>query len=83
MEQINVSLCAQMGQKGWRNDGKTFIKGYTVALKFWDDFNSNFVLLYFSSYNKNVTLLSQKYGENHYGSAIKVGSCLSFLKLFQ
>ena len=23
---------------------------YTIALKFWDEFNANFVLLYFSSY---------------------------------
>ena len=39
-----------MGYKGWRKDGKTFIWCYTIALKFWDEFNVNFVLLYFSSY---------------------------------
>ena len=51
MEQINVPLWAQMGHKGWRKDGKTFIRCYTIALKFWDKFNANFVLLYFSSYS--------------------------------
>ena len=30
--------------EGW----KSF---YTIALKFWDEFNANFSLLYFSSYN--------------------------------
>ena len=30
---------------------KTFIRRrYTIVLKFWDEFNANFVLLYFSSY---------------------------------
>ena len=38
------------GDKGWRKDGKTFIKCDTIALKFWDEFNANFVLLYFLSY---------------------------------
>ena len=30
-------------KRGW----KTFIRCYTIALKFWDEFNANFVLLYF------------------------------------
>ena len=51
MEQINVPLWTHMGHKGWRKDGKTFIRCYTIALKFWDEFNSNFVLSYFSSYS--------------------------------
>ena len=51
MEQINVPLWTHMGHKGWRKDGKTFISCYTIALKFWDEFNANFVLLYFSSYS--------------------------------
>ena len=50
MGQINVPLWTRMGHKGWRKGGKTFIKCYTIALKFWDEFNANFVLLYFSSY---------------------------------
>ena len=47
--QINARLWTHMGHKGWRKDGKTFIMCYNVALKIWDEFNSNFVLLYFSS----------------------------------
>ena len=34
MEQINVPLWTQVGRKGWRKYGKTFIKCYTIALKF-------------------------------------------------
>ena len=49
--QINVPLWTHMGHKGWRKDGKTFIRCYTIALKLWDEFNANFVLLYFSSYS--------------------------------
>ena len=49
--QINVPLWTHMAHKGWRKDGKTFIRCYTIALKFWDEFNANFVLLYFSSYS--------------------------------
>ena len=30
---------------------KTFIRSYTIALKFLDEFNANFALLYFSSYS--------------------------------
>ena len=51
MGQINIPLWTHMGHKGWRKDGKTFISCYTIALKFWDGFNANFVLLYFSSYS--------------------------------
>ena len=49
--QIKAPLWTHMGYKGWRKDEKTFIRCYTIALKFWDEFNSNFVLPYFSSYN--------------------------------
>ena len=51
MEQINVPLWTSMGHEGWRKDGKTFIRWSTIVLKFWDEFNANFVLLYFSSYS--------------------------------
>ena len=51
MEQINVPLWTHMGHKGWRKDGKSFIRCYIIALKFWDEFNANFVLLHFSSYS--------------------------------
>ena len=51
MEQINVPLWTHMGHKGWRKNGKTFIRCYTIALKFWDEFNANFVSLYFSGYD--------------------------------
>ena len=49
--QINVPLWTHMGHKGWRKDGKTFITCYTIALKFWDEFNANFVSLCLSSYD--------------------------------
>ena len=49
--QINAPLWAHMGHKGWRKDGKPFIRRYTIASKFWDEFKSNFVLSYFSSYS--------------------------------
>ena len=59
--QINVPLWTHMGQKAWRKGGKTFIRCYNIALKFWDELNSNFVLSYFSSYSSiKMTLLSQK-----------------------
>ena len=48
--QISIPFWTLMGHKGWRKDGKPFIRCYTIALKFWDEFNSNFVLLYFTSY---------------------------------
>ena len=47
--QINVPLRTHMRFKEWGKDGKTFIRCYTVALKFWDEFNANFVWLFFSS----------------------------------
>ena len=47
--QTNIPHWAHLGHKGWRKDGKTFIRCYTIALKFWDEFNVNFVLLYFLS----------------------------------
>ena len=47
---INIPLWTHMRHKGWKTDGKTFMRCYTIALKFWDEFNANFVLLYFSSY---------------------------------
>ena len=47
--QINVPFWAHMGHKGWRKDRKTFIRCYAIVLKFWDEFNANFVLLHFST----------------------------------
>ena len=47
--QINVPRCTNMGHKGWRKDGKLFVRCYTIALIFWDQLNAIFVLLYFSS----------------------------------
>ena len=74
-----------MGHKGWRKDGKTFIKCYTIALKFWDEFNANFVLLYFSTCSsvKMWHLYLKKYGEKQQGSTFKVGPHLPSLKPFQ
>ena len=48
--QKNIPLWTHLRHKGWREYGKTFIRCYTIALKFWDEFNANFVLLYFLSY---------------------------------
>ena len=48
--QINITLWTHMGHTEWREDGQTFTRCYTIALKFWDEFNANFVLPYFSSY---------------------------------
>ena len=39
-----------MGHKELLEDGKTFTRCYTITLKFWDEFNAYYVLLYFSSY---------------------------------
>ena len=60
------------GPKGWRKDGKTFVRCYTIALKFGDEFNVNF-LLHFSHYrsflklqvNKNLTALLHRCGEKY------------------
>ena len=48
--QINAPLWTHMGHKERRKDWKNFIRCYTIVLKFWDEFNSNFVL-YFSTYS--------------------------------
>ena len=48
--QINIPLWTCMGHKGRRKIGKTFTRCYTIALKFWDEFSANFVLLHFSCY---------------------------------
>ena len=48
--QISVPLWTHMGQrmkKGW----KTFMRCYAIALKIWDEFNADFVLLYFSTFS--------------------------------
>ena len=39
VSQINTPLWTHMGHKEWREDGKNC---YTIALKFWDEFNANF-----------------------------------------
>ena len=61
MEHINDPLWTHMGHKQWRKDGKTFISCYTIALKLRDEFNTNFVLVCFSSYSS--IKMSQKCGE--------------------
>ena len=45
--QINIPRWTHLEHQGWRKDGKSFTRCYTIALKFWDEFNVNFVLLYF------------------------------------
>ena len=47
--QVNIPLWTHMGDKGWRKDGKTFVRRYTIALKHWDEFNANFDLSSYSS----------------------------------
>ena len=47
---INIPLWTHLRHKDWRKNGKTFIRCYNIALKFRDEFNPNFVLLYFLSY---------------------------------
>ena len=49
--QISVPLWIHMGHKGWTKDWKTFMRCYAIALKFWDEFNADFVLLYFSTFS--------------------------------
>ena len=51
MEKKNVPPWTHMGHKGWRKDGKTLIRRYTIALKFWNEFDANFALLNLSSYS--------------------------------
>ena len=48
--QINISLWTHIGCQRWRKGGKTFVRCYTITLKFCDKLIANFVLLYFSSY---------------------------------
>ena len=55
MGQINMPLLTHMGYKGWRKDGKTFIRCYTIALKLWHEFNANFALLHFS-WNSSIKM---------------------------
>ena len=80
---INIPLWTHMGHKGWKKDGKTFTRCYTIALKFWDESNANFVLLYFLSYRtiKNLTPLLQEYEEKN-RQCIKVALHLSSPKPF-
>ena len=59
--QINILLWTHIGHKQWRKGGKTFISCYTTALKLRDEFNTNFVLVCFSSYSS--IKMSQKCGE--------------------
>ena len=51
-----------MGHKELREHEKAFKRCYTIALKFWDEFNANFVLFYFPSPAsiKTLTTLLQK-----------------------
>ena len=56
----------------------------TIALKFWDEFSANFVLLYLSYGSiKNLTPLSEKCVEKQKGSAFKVALHWSLPKPFQ
>ena len=50
MRLINIPLWNHMGQKRWTKDQKSFARCYTIALKFWDEFDSNFAWLYVASY---------------------------------
>ena len=52
--QINAPLWMHMENKEWRKAGKTFTRCCTVALKFWDEFNDNFVSLHFSSCSSKI-----------------------------
>ena len=49
MGHINVPLWTHMEDKGWRKNRKNFIRCCTTALKVWDEFNANLILLYFTS----------------------------------
>ena len=51
---INIPLWTHMGHKGWRKDEKTFLRCCTIALKFWDKLNADFVFLYFSNYRSII-----------------------------
>ena len=81
--QINIPLWTHMGHKEWRHDGKGVIPFtgccHTIALKFWDEFNANFVLFSFSSYrSKKVWHL---YFKNVKKNAI--WQCIKIPKYFQ
>ena len=41
--EINIRLWTHMRHKGWRKNGKTFTRCYTIAVKFWDEFNANYI----------------------------------------
>ena len=72
--QMNIPLWTHMEHKEWRKDGKNFTRCYTIALKIWNEFNVNFVLLYFSSYK------SIKW--HFYFKNVKKISSLIFTKIF-
>ena len=48
--QINIQRWTCTGHKGWRKNGKTFARCYTIPLELWHEFNAKFVLLHFSCY---------------------------------
>ena len=79
---INAPLWTHMGHKGWRKDEKTFIRCYTIALKFWDEFNANFVL-YFSSYSsiKMWQLYLKHVEKNNKAVHLKLVLTYLFLKI--
>ena len=70
--QINAPLWTKTGYTGWRKDWKTFIRCYDIALKFWDKFNANFVLLYFSTCN-SIKMWHLYLKEGQKDSPFKVG----------
>ena len=81
--QINVPLWSCMGHKGWRKVGKTFIMCYTIALKFWDEFNANSVLLYFPRYSSiKMWHLYLKNAEKNNNDNISSWSSFIFSKTF-
>ena len=59
--QIYIPLWTRMGYKESSEDGKTFTRCYTTALKFSDEFNVNSVFLYFPSYwSKKIDIFTSK-----------------------
>ena len=84
MGQINIPLRTHMEHKGWRKDGKTFIRWYTIALKLWDEFNANFALLYFSSYStiKMWDFFLKNVEKNNNAVHLRLVLTCLFLKLF-
>ena len=76
--QMNIPLWTHMWRKGWRKDGKTFARCYTIALEFWDEFNANFVLQYFSSFRSiKIWHFYLKNVEKKQGSVFNVAHHLS------